>query len=357
MSKGSKVPKTKRISKPSKNRFRYKLIKKQFHEKKLKASQNLSQKPTKGKITPEKKIDTNDAHHEENQIQSEKIQKEYMVKLLNNHYDTYVSDYLKEIFENSTSNRKFITKEILKKYNITEEIRKFTFNYFYNFINYYKIGFKYYFSSVSIFDNFLVYFSEEESNKEKCENFFKSKVTNEISITKLILFIFCCFYVSSKFFSTDSISIDQILQFENAKNEVTFDDLSNLINDIIIYGGNDIDINIYSFIDIYMFKIRKAFNSFEDENNHFLERFEKIIPFLTAKVVKCIYFSKVHDSLKALAIILFSYKFCKYYYRINYQLEIYIDSILISFTSFLTEYFDICDLPIIINFLYNNWSN
>ena len=247
MSKGSKVPKTKRISKPSKNRFRYKLIKKQFHEKKLKASQNLSQKPTKGKITPEKKIDTNDAHHEENQIQSEKIQKEYMVKLLNNHYDTYVSDYLKEIFENSTSNRKFITKEILKKYNITEEIRKFTLNYFYNFINYYKIGFKYYFSSVSIFDNFLVYFSEEESNKEKCENFFKSKVTNEISITKLILFIFCCFYVSSKFFSTDSISIDQILQFENAKNEVTFDDLSNLINDIIIYSGNDIDINIFIY--------------------------------------------------------------------------------------------------------------
>ena len=163
--------------------------------------------------------------------------------------------------------------------------------------------------------------------------------------------------MSSKFFSTDSISIDQILQFENAKNEVTFDDLSNLINDIIIYSGNDIDINIYSFIDIYMFKIRKAFNSFEDENNYFLERLEKIIPFLTAKVVKCIYFSKVHDSLKALAIILFSYKFCKYYYRINYQLEIYIDSILIRFTSFLTEYFDICDLPIIINFLYNNWSN
>ena len=58
MSKGSKVPKTKRISKPSKNRFRYKLIKKQFHEKKLKASQNLSQKPTKGKITLEKKNDT-----------------------------------------------------------------------------------------------------------------------------------------------------------------------------------------------------------------------------------------------------------------------------------------------------------
>ena len=50
--------------------------------------------------------------------------------------------------------------------------------------------------------------------------------------------------MSSKFFSTDSISIDQILQFENAKNEVTFDDLSNLINDIIIYSGNDIDINI-----------------------------------------------------------------------------------------------------------------
>ena len=352
MVKGTKTSKVTVETKQRINGFKYKLIKKKFNEKKINSSKNLHQKSTKIKQKVEKENDINIANKEP---LYKNIEKYYMLQSLNNYYELYSDNNLKEILTDSRKCKYRITPEILCKYDLNVDIRSHILNFFYNFIESNNISFKYYFYSVSIFDNFLINFSEDESNIDRCQKFFKSKVTNQLSETKLVLYILCCYYVYSKFYSSNLFTINHILQIENAKNESTFDDLSNLIIDIINYT-NDIDsINIYSFIDLYMFKIRKCFYIYEDENQYFINGLEKSINFFAAKIGKSINFSEIDESLKALAIIIFSYNLCNNMYKQKNGISMYINHLLNNFKLSLINYFDICQISIIIKWLNDNW--
>ena len=360
MTKGAKKSKANRVTKSGKNRFKYKFIKKNFNEKKLNSSKNLTQNSTKIKQNlVEKKNETNVASsHIDKEFLCKKVENEYGQILLNKDYKTYSRDYLIDILNNSSQRKNKITSEILHKYGITEEIRNYVFSYFYQFIITNKISYKLYFSSVSIFDNFLINFSEDESNIEKCQKFFKLKMTNQLSEIKIILYMFCCYYISSNFYASESLSLNQILKIKNAEDEVTFDDLSLLIVDIINYGANDIDIvNIYSFIDIYMFKIRTICNLYKNDSQYYINGLERIVHFLASKIIKFINLLQIDESLQALAVIIFSHKICKFYYKVNYDIGLYINQLLDNFQLLLMKYLDIHGINVIINWLQNNWCD
>jgi hypothetical protein len=209
-------------------------------------------------------------------------------------------------------NKKPITEDILKKYNITIENRIIALNFFYNFIMIHKINIKCYFSSIYMLDLFLINYSEDESNQENCQLFFKSKIANEISETRLILLLLCCFYIAAKFFNTKLITIDQLLQLENAKDEYTFDEMNDLINEIIIYTeANICDINIYFYIEFFLFDIRKRIKQISNDEA-FIEEFEKSTIRFSIKIIQDISMQSISDRIKAIDIIIYSFELTKH---------------------------------------------
>jgi hypothetical protein len=166
-----------------------------------------------------------------NQKIFEKIENEYMDQLLNIHYETYSDCYLNNSLKSLDQNKKILSETILNKFGITEEIRKKVLNYFGLFLECNKISLKYYFFSVSLFDLFLINYSEVNSF-EKCYNLFLSKKTKIFSEIKLTLLLFCCYYIIARYYNLNVISINDLLQCKNAKDEVTYDDLDSLIRDI-----------------------------------------------------------------------------------------------------------------------------
>ena len=77
-----------------------------------------------------------------------------------NHFETYSNDIVTDLlFKESNENRKFINETILKKFNLTNEHRKNGLKYLYNFIKFHNFRIKCYFSTVAIFDLFLINYS------------------------------------------------------------------------------------------------------------------------------------------------------------------------------------------------------
>ena len=238
--------------------------------------------------------------------------KEYTFELINRHFENYSDRFLAHILSQENENKKPITEDILKKYNLTKEDRKVAISFFDNFIRHHKIIIKCYFSSIYIFDLFLINYSEDDSNQENCRSFFKSKMKNEISEIKIVLLLLCCFYIVAKFYNTKLISIDQLLLLENAKDEYTFDEMNDLINDIIMYTeANICDVNLYIFIEFYLFGIRKRMKQISNDEA-FIEQFENSAIHFSIRILQDISVQSVSDSIKALAIILFSFEFTKH---------------------------------------------
>ena len=216
------------------------------------------------------------------------------------------------ILNQENENKKPITEDILKKYNLTIEDWKIALRYFYNFIMSHNINIKCYFSSIYMFDLFLINYSEDEFNHEKCQLFFKSKISNQISEIRIILLLLCCFYIVAKFFNTKLITIDQLLLFENAKDEYTFDEMNDLINEIIIYTeANICDINLYIFIEFFLFDIRKRIKQISNDED-FIEKFENSTIHFGIRIIQDISMQSISESIKAVAIIIFSFELTKY---------------------------------------------
>ena len=252
----------------------------------------------------------------------EKNFKEYTFELVNRHFQNYSEKFMVNILNQENENKKPITEDILKKYNITKEKWKIAINFFYKFIMHHKINIRCYFSSIYMLDLFLINYSEDESNQEKCQLFFKSKIENKISDTRLVLLLLCCFYIAAKFFNTKLITIDQLLQLDNAKDEYTFDEMNDLINEIIIYTeANICDINIYFFIEFFLFDIRKRIKQISNDEA-FIEQFEESTIHFSIKIIEDISMQSISDRIKALAIIIFSFELTKYSLKkINAQLN------------------------------------
>jgi hypothetical protein len=293
--------KDKKINKRSKRRLRNR-----FFRKKVKASlNNLENNDTQKKVDEGPLIKLNIDLIKKNI-------KEYSFELVNRHFEIYSKSFLANILSQDNVNKKPITEEILKKYNLIKEDRKVAIRYLYNFIRCHNINIKCYFSSIYMFDLFLINYSEDDSNQEKCQSFFKSKITNDISEIRIVLLLLCCFYIVAKFFNTKLITINQLLLLENAKYEYTFDEINDLINDIIMYTeANICDINLYIFIEFYLFDIRKRMKQISI-NDAFIEQFETSAIHFSTRIIQDISVQSVSDSIKALAIILFSFEFTKH---------------------------------------------
>ena len=324
MTKHSSKSKRKQTSKNKK----CKRIKKNFSAKSSKSKKNSSKNLTANE-TQKHKIDSN-VQKEANQ-NKELISQNmdlYSAELMNNHFETYANEIVTNLLLNeSLENDQSMKEEILFKFNLTRKHRKSAFKFLLDSIKWEQIGLKCFFSTISLFDLFLVKYSEEENNEENCENFFKSKKTNEFSEKKLILFLFCCFYLVSKYYNTKFTSIEQILQFEQATNEANYDDLVHLIDDIMIYTeGKICNTNLYSFIEIFMIDILKHMRNLT-KNEKFLKRFEYyVLYFSTRFVIELNDFSTL-QSVQALGIIIFSYDYCKFTFGEN---EDYLDRYLME---------------------------
>ena len=348
----------------SKKRFRYKFRKyyKNISKKKSKnhPSKNLYNKSTKivGQQNQkfEKKNTLTNSSIIENQNIFEKIENEYMEKLLNIHYETYSDCYLNNSLKSLNQNKKILTEIILNKFGITEEIRKHVLNYFGLFIEGNKISLKYYFFSVSLFDFFLINYSEA-NNIEKCRNLFLSKKTKIFCEIKLTLLLFCCYYIIARYYNLNFISINDLLQCKNAKDEFTYDDLDYLIRDILIYTDcNIIILNIYSFVELFMFEIRRIFKKYDCKNyDEFLEIFKDGVSFLGAKLSKKIVMSNIEDSIQALGVMIFGFQLCKEKLKINENIDFYVRKSLFNFQDILNKYYGNNKLPIIIDWLNCNW--
>ena len=296
--------KEKKINKRRKKRFRNRLLPKKANEAQASLN-NLENNDTQKKIDERPLIKLNIVLIKNNL-------KEYTFELINRHFENYSERFLANILSQENENKKSITEDILKKYNLTKEERKLPIRYLYNFIRCHNINIKCYFCSIYIFDLFLINYSEDDLNLENCPSFFKSKISNQISETRTILLILCCFYIVAKFYNTKLITIDQLLLLENAKYEYTFDEMNDLINDIIMYTeANICDVNLYIFIELYLFGLRKRMKQISNDVA-FIEQFENSAIHFSIRIVQDISVLHISDSIKALAIILFSFEFTKH---------------------------------------------
>ena len=276
--------------------------------------------------------------------------KNYSTNLSKNHFEKYGIDILtNSLINESIINKSAITEETLYKYNLTKENRKNAFKYLLNFIEYHNINIKYYFSAALMFDLFLINYSKELDNN--CETFFFSKKTNELSGTKIILLLLCCFYITSKYYNKKIITVEHLLKFENAKDEFTYDNIIDLIDDIIIYTDINIcNINIYYYIKIYMFDILMHLKGLT-QNQKFLEDFENYTTYFSTRIIQDINIINIMDNIQALGIVIFSFKLSKY---ICAETDVNLDNYLKTWTeniSNITNNYDINGLSNIIQWL------
>ena len=346
----------------AKKRFKYKFTKYSKKSKNQTAKEKKQGKPPKKNESLENKnistketLKANTKYMMPNLV--ENIKNEIIEKALKVHYETYSENYFYKSLERLNQDKKVVTEEILNKYGMTEERRKYVLSYFLLFIDEHRINSKLYFLTVSLFDLFLINYSES-NDENKCRNLFVSKNINQFSDTKLILLIFCCYYIIAKYCNTNLLTIDNLLEYENAKKEVTYDDLFNLIRDIIIYTNCNINIlNIYSFIEIYLFQIKECMKNNKFENyQKFIESLEKIVSFFGAKISRKIVMLSIEESFQALGLLIFCYQLCKYNFEVSSNLDKNVHNILINLKECLMNYYGANKLPIIIDWLNHNWN-
>lgn len=347
-----------------KKRFRYKFrkyFKKTVHKNaKPGPSKNLTNKSTKIEKQIEKKSEckNNSVDNTEKVVPNlfKKIENEYMEQFLNIYYEKYSNSSFVDSLKSLNQNKKIMTENILNKFGITEEIRKCTLNYFGLFIESNNISFKYYFLSVSLFDSFLINYSEMNSD-EKCSSLFLSKKAKIFSEIKLTLLLFCCYYLIAKYYNVHILSINDLLECRNAKDEFTYNDLDTLIRYIIIYTDCNIDnLNVYTFVEIYMFEIKRIFKKWDCKNyENFLEIFKDGVNFLGAKISKKIFFSNIDESIQALGIMIFGFHLCKQKFKVNDGIDFYMRKVLFNLKEVLNKYYGSNKLAIIINWLSTNW--
>lgn len=335
----TKIRKTKRI--------KYKFIRKNISNKK-----NCAQTLTTND-TQKKKDNTNCKNLQLNvniQLIRENINN-YSRNLIKNHFINYAKSIFSDSFINeSIINKEIITAEILYKYNLTNEHRKCAFKYILNFIKYKNFNIKCYFSTTLMFDLFLINYSKDELNND-CQKFFFSKQSNELSQTKIILFSLCCFFLTSQYYNAKLITIEQLLQFENAKDEVTYDQLIKLVNDIISYIDLNIcDINIYYFVEKYMFDILEHLKQLT-HNQKFLEDFKNYTIHFSTRIVQNLDTLNILDNIQALGVVIFSFKFSIFTSKeTDENLDIYINDWTKKISKLINNY-DINGLQNIINWL------
>lgn len=247
----------------------------------------------------------------------------YYSKLVLNDFETYSSSLFERFLkkELDKDNLAQINEKILSNFCITKEMRKFAFKYLYEILEQYKIPIKFYFKSTLIFDAFLINYSKKnKDDKQICSTLFRSKYNNEFSITKLVLYTLCCFYIINQIYNTRNFELKCLVNWNN-KEEMTYEELNDLVYDIVEVINCEFDIlGIYDFINIFIFDLNKRVKIISSENE-FIKCYNKNINYLAMKVVQDISLCDINPSMQAFAIIMFSIEYSKFLTQKNFKNE------------------------------------
>lgn len=316
----------KKSDKKSKKTKENKIIKNSCNKKRLPPKEPEIQVIETHNIATSIKIEKNLPFDKENILN-------YYSKLVYNDFEVYSSglfeQFLKE--ESNKDNTVQINEEILSNFSLTKELRKDALKYLAQILEQYQIPAKFYFKTVLLFDSFLIKFSKNNNNDKKtCSAFFLSKHDNCFSNTKLILFTLCCFYIINQVYNSRNFELKCLVNWNNKK-EMTYEELNNLVYDILEITDFEINLlGIYDFINIFIFDLNKRLRIICNDDNIFINCYNKNTIYLTQKFVQDVSLNNIIPSLQALGLIMFS----------------------IEYTKFLTEKYFQNDK---INFLVENW--
>ena len=128
----------------AKKRFKYKFTKSSKKSKNQTAKEKKQGKsPKKNEslenknLTTKETLKTNTKDMMPNLV--ENIKNEIIEKALKVHYETYSENYFYKSLERLNQDKKVVTEEILNKYGMTEERRKYVLSYFLLFIDEHRI--------------------------------------------------------------------------------------------------------------------------------------------------------------------------------------------------------------------------
>ena len=280
--------------------------------------------------TEVQKIETQNIDTPINQEQSKSFQPTSTDKILSyysksvlNDFETYSSSLFERLLkkELDKDNLAQINEKILSNFCITKDMRKFAFKYLSEILEQYKIPIKFYFKSVLVFDSFLINYSKiNNDDKEICSALFKSKHTHEFSLTKLILYILCCFYIINQIYNTRNFELKCLVNWNN-KEEMNYEELNDLVYDIVEVINCEFDIlGIYDFINIFIFDLNKRVKIISNENE-FIKCYNKNINYLATKIVQDISLCDISPSMQAFAVIMFSIEYSKFLTQKHFKNE------------------------------------
>lgn len=294
----------------------FKIVKKPNSSKKSRQiKQNLETEPRNietQKITASKKV------LQENHKKDENILN-YYNKSLNNTFYTYSSDMLNNYLkrENNKDNLVQINEEILSKFGISKDLRKFAFKYLIEVLTPNNTNKKLYFKTTSIFDLFLINYSKN-NGLESCSKFFTSKLDGNFSQSKLIIFILSCYFIINQTFSTQNFDLKCIEKWDE-KNELTYDELNKLINTILTGVDCNLDnLCLYDFLNLFLFDLNNKLKNVTN-NNYFSDFFNQSVNIFSSKIIQDISLNNIKPSAQCLGIIMFSYEYTKFTVKKNLQ--------------------------------------
>ena len=313
------------MSKKKAQKQKKKAIKKPF---KIVKHQNISKKSDEADSnieTAQRNIQTQKVSNSRKAIKNDINVKEeghnyYITSLFNTFY-TYSEDMLNEYLERETNkdNLTQINEEILAKFGITKDLRKYAFKYLWETLKPYNTNKKLYFKTTSIFDSFLINYSKNNS-QDISSKFFLSKHDGLFSETKLIMFTLCCFFIVNQVFNTQNFELKCLEKWDD-KDEFTYDELNELIYIILKDVDCNIDnLNIYDILNLLLFDLNKKIKNVKDENE-FISFFNQSVNIFSVKIVQDINLNDVLPSAQSLGIIMFSWEYTKFMMQNNNQNE------------------------------------
>ena len=264
------------------------------------------------------KISNSNKASKVNQIKKENLFN-YYANSISNVFYIYSEESLKKYLMQETNNENLaqIDTEIISKFGISKELRKYAFKYLLEVLKPYNIRGKLYFKTVSLFDSFLIKYSLNHT-KAACSQFFLSNKDKIFSKTKLILFVLCCYFIVNQTFNTQNFELKCLEKFDE-EGEMGYDKLNELIYTILKVVDCDIDIlGVYDFFNLFLFDLNKKLKMIAKENG-FIDFFNQSVNIFAIKIEQDISLSNIVPSAKSLGIIMFSLEYAKFMVNKNLQ--------------------------------------
>lgn len=256
--------------------------------------------------------------HEEFKLSSDNSILNYYSKALHNDFDTYSPGLLKILLNNEKNKENLaeIKEEILIKYGLNKELRKYAFKYLLAVLKPYNPTIKICLKTLSVFDLFLINYAKEQ-HSIPCSHFFHSKHGKNFSQTKLILLILCCFFLVNQTFNTHNFDLRCLDNWDN-KGEMNYDEVNELVYNIMKTIECNIDVlGISDFIEIFLFDLNKRLK--DTKENIFINYLNQTINFFSLKIVQNISLNDIRPSVLSLGIIMFSLEYSKFLSKNNFH--------------------------------------